>query len=40
MKNDTIKINIQILNIKFGNIKIKRQMTYTKTLQMALNTHD
>ena len=38
MKNETIKINIQILNIKIGTIKIKKQLTYTKTLQMVLHS--
>ena len=32
-------MNIQILNIKTGTIKIKKQLTYTKTLQMALHTY-
>ena len=32
-------MNIQILNIKTGTIKIKKQLTYTKTLQMALHTN-
>ena len=31
-------MNIQILNIKTGTIKIKKQLTYTKTLQMALHS--
>ena len=39
MKNETIKMNIQILNIKTGTIKIKKQLTYTKTLQMALHNY-
>ena len=30
-------MNIQILNIKTGTIKIKKQLAYTKTLQMALH---
>ena len=32
-------MNIQILNIKTGTIKIKKQLAYTKTLQMALHTN-
>ena len=39
MKNETIKINIQILNIKTGTIKIKKQLACTKTLQMALHMY-
>ena len=31
-------MNIQILNIKTGTIKIKKQLAYTKTLQMALHS--
>ena len=38
MKNGTIKMNIQILNEKTGTIKIKKQLSYTKTLQTALHT--
>ena len=30
-------MNIQILNIKTGTIRINKQLTYTKTLQMALH---
>ena len=38
MKNQTIKINIQILNMKTGTININKQLAYTKTLQMALHS--
>ena len=37
MKNETIKMNTQILKIKTGTIKIKKKLAYTKTLQMALH---
>ena len=31
-------MNIQILNIKTGTIKVRKQLAYTKTLQMALHS--
>ena len=36
----TSTINIEILNIKAGTIKIKKPLAYTKTLQMALHTDE
>ena len=33
-------MNIQILNTKTGTVKIKKQLAYAKTLQMALHTYD
>ena len=37
MKIETIKKNIQIINIQTDTIKIQKRLTYTKTLQMALH---